>query len=192
VAKQIGSVMQALLRARIRPTGNNPNLRLATGPLRSAVAAPIADAADAVTSAAVRMALRATLSAAIADGIEAERFAEALRVAATHEAETVGQGKLEAASASTTCDVQTIDMPEAAYLQLSPQQDNWTRNASTSEQDSWTRNASTSEIDSVEELDTDSNGLTPNKAVHAERAESAVATHIILELHDRLGSFIKR
>jgi hypothetical protein len=172
--------MQALLRARIRPTGNNPNLRLATGPLRSAVAAPIADAADAVTSAAVRMALRATLSAAIADGIEAERFAEALRVAATHEAETVGQGKLEAASASTTCDVQTIDMPEAAYFQLSPQQDNWTRNASTSE------------IDSVEELDTDSNGLTPNKAVHAERAESAVATHIILELHDRLGSFIKR
>ena len=111
--------------------------------------------------------------------------------------------------------VQAIDIAEAENLQLSPQQDSWTRNASTSEnvqaidraeaenlqlspqQDSRTRNASTSEIYSVHELWTDS-VLATIEAPLAERAEtsrlmeSGVATHTILELHDRLGSFIKR
>jgi hypothetical protein len=110
---------------------------------------------------------------------------------------------------------QAIDRAEAEYLQLSPQQDSWSRNSSTSEnmqaidmaeaenlqlspqQDSWIHNASTSEIYSVHELWTDS-GLATVGAPVVERAEtsrlieSGVATHTILELHDRLGSFIKR
>jgi hypothetical protein len=108
-------------------------------------------------------------------------------------------------------DAQTIDRAEAENLQLSPQQDNWSRDSCTSEnvqaidiaeaenlqlspqQDSWTRNASTSEIYTVHEVWTES-GLATVEAPLAERAETSrlIATHAILELHDRLGSFIKR
>ena len=107
-------------------------------------------------------------------------------------------------------DAQTIDMAEAANLQLSPQQDSWSRDSSTSEnvqaidmaeaenlqlsrqQDSWIRNASTSEIYSVHELWTDSGLALAERAETSRLMESGVATHTILGLHDRLGSFIKR
>ena len=92
---------------------------------------------------------------------------------------------MQALRAATACNAQVIDMAEATNFQLTPQQD------------SWTRNARTSEIYTVHEVWTES-GLATVEDPLAERAEtsrlmeSGVATHTILELHDRLGSFIKR
>jgi hypothetical protein len=176
--------MQTLRPAGNWPITNFPNSKLAivTEPRHSAVA----DAADAVVAAAASMALRATLTAAIADSTEAERLAEALRTSTARAIETVGQIDSKTASAATACDVQVINIVEAANIQISPHQD------------SWTRNASTSDIHQGNELYTDRSGLATVAGGPAELAdpsrvaENAAATHIILALHERLGSFIKR
>jgi hypothetical protein len=191
--------MQTLLPARIRLTGNIPD---PTGPLL---------AGGAVDPAAASKALRAALTTAIGDATEVERLAELFRTGGASATETGDQAELETVSAAKGCDVQKINMAEAGNLQLSPQQDSWVRNARPSEdaqtidmaeaenlqlspqQDSWTRNARTSEIYTVHEVWTES-GLATVEDPLAERAETSrlIATHAILELHDRLGSFIKR
>ena len=195
--------MQTLLPARIRLTGNIPD---PTGPLL---------AGGAVDPAAVSKTLRAALTTAIDHATEVERLAELVRTGGASATKTGDQAELETVSAAQGCDVQKINIVEAENLHLPPQQNSLVRNARPSEdaqtidmaeaanlqlspqQDSWTRNASTSEIYSVHELWTDS-GLATIEAPLAERAEtsrlmeSGVATHTILGLHDRLGSFIKR
>ena len=195
--------MQTLLRARIRLTGNIPD---PTGPLL---------AGGAVDPAAVSKTLRAALTTAIDHATEVERLAELVRTGGASATKTGDQAELETVSAAQGCDVQKINIVEAENLHLPPQQNSLVRNDRPSEdgqtidmaeaanlqlspqKDSWTRNASTSEIYSVHELWTDS-GLATIEAPLAERAEtsrlmeSGVATHTILGLHDRLGSFIKR
>ena len=195
--------MQTLLPARIRLTGNIPD---PTGPL-------LAGGAD--DPAAVSKTLRAALTTAIDHATAVERLAELVRTGGASATKTGDQAELETVSAAQGCDVQKINIVEVENLHLPPQQNSLVRNARLSEdaqridmaeaanlqsspqQDSWTRNASTSEIYSVHELWTDS-GLATIEAPLAERAEtsrlmeSGVATHTILGLHDRLGSFIKR
>jgi hypothetical protein len=115
-----------------------PNLRQATTPdlLLAELTVVTADLVKSVHVAVAHAALRAKLTSGIADAKEVERAAEAVGVAVARATETVGQAELEAASAATACDAQVIDMAEATNFQLTPQQDSWTRNASTSEIDS--------------------------------------------------------
>jgi hypothetical protein len=125
--------------------------------------------------------LRAALAAAIADAEEVEHLAKVFGTRSTAAAET-GQVNIENAPAATACDIQAIDTAEAINCQLLPQQDTWTRDASTNEMNAGAEQyADHARLETVDDA--------PGASC---LAENGVATHIILELHDRLGSFIKR
>jgi hypothetical protein len=130
---------------------------LPNNPHRSGVAAT-----NAVAASAARKTLCALLTSAIDDATEVERLAELVRITAASSTE-----KDKHSRCAKACDVRATGMVESPNLHLSPQQDIWVRNASTSEnvqaidiaeaeslqlspqQDSWTRNARISEIYSV-------------------------------------------
>jgi hypothetical protein len=153
-----------------------PMLRQLTAPdlLRAELAAAFGELEKTVNTAVARIALNAKLIAIIADTTEAERAAESVSVAT--EAEV--QEKLEVA-----CDAQVIGIPETANCQLSLQQD------------SWTGNACARQIYPVEERNAACSwpGPTALSAQNdaSDRAENAIAAHV-LELHGRLGGFMKR
>jgi hypothetical protein len=199
--------MQTPFSTRIWLTGNIP---LPNDPRHS-----VAAAANAVDAAAARRTLCAALTSAIDDATEVERLAEVVRTSVACATEEDDQSVFEAASAAKGCGLQATDIVEAPNLELPPPQDSWLRNSRTSEdvqvidmaeatnlqlspqQDTWTRDASGTEIEMGNELYANDRGLATGDAL-AEKVDkcqprqSAVGTHIILELHDRLGSFIKR
>lgn len=164
---------------RIWLSGNIPDP--ATAPRRRHFGATRANADEPDVVEPTSSELQAALTAAIAEAEEVEQLAEVFRTGSMAGGKT-GQGKIENASAVTACEIQAIDTAEATNFQLLPQQD------------TWTRNASTNEINADAEQYADHGRLeTMDDAPSAScLAENGVATHIILELHDRLGSFIKR
>ena len=125
-----------------------------------------------------RLALHFKLTAAIACAAEAERAAEALRAAAGRATETVEQAELKASSAATACDVQAVEMAEAANFPLTPQQDRCKGNASRGE------------IDLIDEINAKLVAAFAEPKDASCREENAIAARVA-ELHGRLGGFIK-
>lgn len=136
---------------------------LATVPLRrfAELTAELADLAQAIMCTA----LHVTISAVIADAIEVDRTAEMLRVATGCAAKTVEQVKLK----PTVCDLKAVEMLEPA------------------QQDNCAGKASRGEIELIDELD---EAALAKQKVATFREDNAIATRV-LELHDRLGGFIK-
>ena len=127
-----------------------------------------------LAEAIMRTALHVKINAVIADAVEVDRTAEALRAAAGRATETIEQAKLKLNSSATARDAQAFEMAETASFLLPPQQDNCAGNASRGE------------IELIDEL---------NEAAFADpkvpnfREDNAIAARV-LELRDRLGGFI--
>jgi hypothetical protein len=103
---------------------------------------------------------------------------EALRAATGHATKTVEQAELKATCAATACDVQAVEMAEAANFPLSLQQN------------SCTGNVSKDEIALIDELNAKLEAAFAEPKDASCREENAIAARVA-ELHDRLGGFIK-
>jgi hypothetical protein len=159
--------------------------RLATVPeqLYAELTAEVADLAEAVA----RVALHVKINAVIADAAEVERTAEALRTASGRATEWVEpQSRREASSVDIVIshDAQVSRIAESATIGNSLQRNGWIDDTGKSE------------IDVVDELCAALSDLAKVDAALAEPkdasrgAENAIAARV-LELHDRLGGFIK-
>jgi hypothetical protein len=159
--------------------------RLATVPeqLYAELTAEVADLAEAVA----RVALHVKINAVIADAAEVERTAEALRTASGRATEWVEpQSRREASSVDIVIshDAQVSRIAESATIGNSLQRNGWIDDANKNE------------MDVVDELCAARSDLAKVDAALAEPkdasrgAENAIAARV-LELHDRLGGFIK-
>ena len=159
--------------------------RLAIVPeqLYAELTAEVADLAEAV----VRVALHVKINAVIADAAEVERTAEALRTATGRATEWVEpQSRHETSSIDTVIshDAQVSGMAEAATT------------GKLLQRNGWIDDADKIEMDVVDELCAARSDLAKVDAPLAEPkdasrgAENAIAARV-LELHDRLGGFIK-
>ena len=159
--------------------------RLAIVPeqLYAELTAEVADLAEAV----VRVALHVKINAVIADAAEVERTAEALRTATGRPTEWVEpQSRHETSSIDTVIshDAQVSGMAEAATT------------GKLLQRNGWIDDADKIEMDVVDELCAARSDLAKVDAALAESkdasrgAENAIAARV-LELHDRLGGFIK-
>jgi molybdenum cofactor biosynthesis enzyme MoaA len=159
--------------------------RLATVPeqLYAELTAEVADLAEAVA----RVALHVKINAVIADAAEVERTAEALRTASGRATEWVEpQSRREASSVDIVIshDAQVSRIAESATIGNSLQRNGWIDDANKNE------------MDVVDELCAARSDLAKVDAALAKPkdasrgAENAIAARV-LELHDRLGGFIK-
>jgi hypothetical protein len=159
--------------------------RLATVPeqLYAELTAEVADLAEAVA----RAVLHVKINAVIADAAEVERTAEALRTASGRATEWVEpQSRREASSVDIVIshDAQVSRIAESATIGNSLQRNGWIDDANKNE------------MDVVDEVCAARSDLPKVDAALAEPkdasrgAENAIAARV-LELHDRLGGFIK-
>jgi hypothetical protein len=132
----------------------------------------IADLAEAV----VRTALHVKINAVIADTVEVDRTAQALRSASGRTTETIEQVKLMPGSAAAmTCDVPLVEMEETTSFTGVPQQDNCAGDPGRVE------------TELFGEL---SEAACGEPKVASVRDDTAIGARV-LELYDRLGGFIK-
>jgi hypothetical protein len=159
--------------------------RLATVPeqLYAELTAEVTDLAEAVA----RVALHVKINAVIADAAEVERTAEALRTASGRATEWVEPKSRRVAS--------SVDIVISHDAQVSRIAESATAGKSL-QRNGWIDDAGKCEMDVVDELSAARSDLASDDAALAESkdasrgAEKAIAARV-LELHDRLGGFIK-